>query len=192
MIRILIRNARNGPGGAHLRDAAFVAVQAQLLPDLEIQGPVPEGRAALHAFAAAVAQVRVDGVFEIGFLDELPGDGPGRAEHVLRCGVQFLRPAPVIAAAQVAVAAHLVRVHAADGRNAHHAAGLAPAALDALVRVDLPVQGGLLLAAHLGGGGAADREDAGPGERRAHFLEEIPPPDGAAFDVVFLFHRPRR
>jgi hypothetical protein len=94
----------------------LVAVQAAVVSDLEIEGTVAEGVAAFYAFPAADTQFFVDRVFEIGIFDERPFYGSARAELAFGAGVPYFRARLEVAATQVAVAAHRVRVDTFHGR----------------------------------------------------------------------------
>ena len=120
-------------GGAVARDRALVAVEAAVVPHLELERAVAEGRAALDALAAADAERLVDQVLVVGVLHERAPDRPGRG----RAGSRRTRSSRVhagleVAEAELAVAADGVAVHALDRRGREHAAGGALAALDAL------------------------------------------------------------
>ena len=130
-------------GWADFGDAALVALLAEPLPDLKKERPVPKRRAPLHAPAAPNACRFIDGVFEIGIFNVLALDGVSRAAQILGCGVELDPFVLIIPAAEKAVPAGCVLVNALHGGASKDAGGLALAALNAFIRIDLPQEGGL-------------------------------------------------
>ena len=115
MIGRFYRYTMYGSGNTDLGYFTFIAIQAQILLNLEIQGAVAKRRTALDAFAASVAQTLVDGIFEIWLLHKFPGNGTRGTEHVFGSGVKFFHIGTVVSATQVAVATHLIGMKALDG-----------------------------------------------------------------------------
>ena len=130
-------------GGTDFGDAALVALLAEFLPDLEKERPVPIRRAPLHAPAASNARRFIDGVFEIGVFNVLALDGVCRAAQILGRGVELDPFVLIIPAAEETVPAGGVLVDALHGGVFQDAGGLALAALNAFIRIDLPQEGGL-------------------------------------------------
>jgi hypothetical protein len=130
-------------GGTDFGDAALIALLAEFLPDLEKERPVPIRRTPLHAPTAPNACRFIDGVFEIGVFNVLALDGVSRAAQILGCGVELDPFVLIIPAAEKAVPAGCVLVNALHGGASKDAGGLALAALNAFIRIDLPQEGGL-------------------------------------------------
>jgi hypothetical protein len=108
------------------------------MPHLQVQRPVPEGIAALHAFAASYAQLFIDGVFKIGIFDKCPLDRTGRTKLTFRSCVSGFGPRLEIAAAQVAIPAHRIRMNAFHGRMGQNTVDRAFFTLDTDVGIYLP------------------------------------------------------
>ena len=130
-------------GGTDFGDAALIALLAEFLPDLEKERPVPIRRTPLHAPAASNARRFIDGVFEIGVFNVLALDGVSRAAQILGCGVELDPFVLIIPDAEETVPAGGVLVDALHGGVFQDAGGLALAALDAFVGIDLPQEGRL-------------------------------------------------
>ena len=130
-------------GWADFGDAALVALLAEFLPDLEEERPVPIRRTPLHAPSASNARRLIDGVFEIGIFNVLALDGVRRTTQVFGCGVELAPLVLIIPAAEETVPAGGVLVDALHGGASKDAGGLALAALNAFIRIDLPQEGGL-------------------------------------------------
>ena len=144
-VRFVGGNACERTRWADFGDAAFIAVFAQMPTHLKEQRAVAEGGAAFHAFPAADAFVFIDFVFKIRVFHIGADDGVRRAAQILTGGVEFDSLVLVITAAKQAIAARCVLMDAFDGGAWQHAFRLAFAALDAFVRIDLPIVSRLLL-----------------------------------------------
>jgi len=167
----------DGVGGAHAGDGALVAVDAEVVHDLQVEGAISEGSAALYAFGAAHAELLIDDIFEVGFFDELAGDGRSGAQLVFAAGVEGVASRLEIAATEVAIPAEVVSVDALDGRGGQDAVGGAPSALGTQKGVDLPHP---LLPGHTGRRQSADAPQ-GQGQGKTHSsLNKLP----AAFNLI--------
>lgn len=125
-------------GRADFRNAALVALLAEPLTDLEEERSVPKRRTTLHAFAASDASLFVDGIFEIGILNILALDGVSRATQIFGCGVKLNPFVLIIPAAEEAISAGCVLMNAFHGRVSKDTSGLALAALNTFVWINLP------------------------------------------------------
>jgi hypothetical protein len=83
------RNPAHGIGGTIPGNGALVAPHAAIVPDLQVQGTVPEGGTSFHTFATTNAKLLIDDIFEIGLLDKSPLDSRGGTELVLGPGFQL-------------------------------------------------------------------------------------------------------
>ena len=70
LVGFIIRYPADGLGGACGCDGALVAVDTEIVPDLQMQRSVAEGRAPLYAFGTAYAQLLIDDIFKIGLLNK--------------------------------------------------------------------------------------------------------------------------
>jgi len=137
-IRLVGRDAAKCAGRTSARDRTIVAVDATVMPNLQVQRPVSEGLAPFHALAATNTKGFVNAVREVRIFDERALDGTDGAELVFRRCVQLLRFRAEIAAAQVTIAAHIIGVNAFhSGWHKDAIRGAAPA-LCAFFRIDLP------------------------------------------------------
>jgi hypothetical protein len=161
----------------------LVAIQAAVMPRLQVQRPVPERIAAFHAFAATDAQLLIDGVFKIGILDVRPLDRSRRAELAFRSCVSVLGSGLEITAAQVAIPAHGIGMDTFYSRMGQDTVDRTFFTLDTDVRVQLPD--------HLFGRRLAGQECCKSSDRQAHERVEAFPHKIPAFDPVLgrpFFH----
>ncbi len=119
-------------------DGAHVTVYAPIVTNLQKQRAVAESRASLHAAAAGDAQQFVDDILVVRIFDVCSPNGTGGTEFALRAGIQVLGARLKISAAEIAVAAYVIRVNAFGRRRGKDALGLTVTALYAHIRVDLP------------------------------------------------------
>jgi len=98
-------------------NGAFIAMDADIMPDLQLERPVAEGAATLYTFAAPYAQGLIDGIFKKRILDEFPFDGIGRTKLVLGARGQRFCFRLEIPATQITVSAHGIHMHALHGRR---------------------------------------------------------------------------
>lgn len=124
---------RTNPG-----NGAFVAIIAQVVPDLQMEGSVPEGGAPLHTFRTTDAEVFIDDVFKIGVFDKFSLYGRCGTELVFGTRFQPGHSWFEIPAAEVAISAQVVCMHAFYSGRIFHAIGGASPALAALEGIDLP------------------------------------------------------
>src|SRR5262249_23139405 len=132
------RHPQKRVAGANLRDGAFVAVYATVVPHLEKERAVTETVTPLNAFGASDAQMLVDRVFIIWVFDECSLDRCGRTEAVLGTSVEIVRSRFEVPGAKLAVTTNRVGVNAFYRRLLQHAVGRAVAATHTFLRVDLP------------------------------------------------------
>ena len=78
------RIIRTVPGNGTL-----VAIQASVMPYLQMQGPVPKGRTPFHTFSAPNTKIFIDGKFEKWFFNEAAIYGRGRTELIFSSRIQI-------------------------------------------------------------------------------------------------------
>ncbi len=128
----------NRVGGALGCDRALVALDAQLLVDLEEEGAVAVIGAALDASGTSDAQIGIDDVLVVIIFDPFTNESGGGAEEVFGGGGESIGFGLEVTGAEVAVAAEWEDVEALDGGGVEDAVGGTSFAVDALVGVDLP------------------------------------------------------
>jgi hypothetical protein len=128
----------NGIRGAHAGNGAFVAIEANVVNDLQVHRTVPERSAAFHTFGTTNTKIFVDVIFEIRFFNKTAFDSTGWAKLVFGSSSEFIGIRFEISAAQIAVTAQIEGMKAFDRRRAHHTVGGTAAALGTFKRVDLP------------------------------------------------------
>ena len=122
-------------------DGAFVTVDAPIVSDLEIERSVAKYFTSFDALGTADAQIFIDIVFPIGFLDKHPLDGSRGAELVFRSRGQCSGSGKEIPEAEIAIAADGIGLNAFDGGIVEHTVGSAVFTLNTGIRIDLPDPG---------------------------------------------------
>ena len=147
-VRLAGRYALNRIGGAGASNGAFVAVDAPVVPDLQMQRAVAEHRTAFHALGATDTERFVNCVFVVRVFDKLSFDRAGRAKLVFGGGAEFVWLWLKVSGAELAITAHVEAVDAFDRGEFQHALGRTPAALCAFPRINLPDCAGRVCAAN--------------------------------------------
>jgi hypothetical protein len=81
-IRFIRRNPADGIRRTGRSNGTLVAIQTEVVPDLQVQRSVPEGGASLDTFGASDTEILIDHILKVGLLDEPPLDG--------RCGTELI------------------------------------------------------------------------------------------------------
>jgi len=115
MVWLRRRNAMNRIRGAGASDGTFIAVNAAVMPDLEMERAIAEHRATFHTFTATDAERFVNRVFVIWVFDKLPFDCAGGAELIFSGGIELVRLWFEVTGAKLAVTAHIKTVNAFHG-----------------------------------------------------------------------------
>jgi hypothetical protein len=110
------------------------------MPDLQLQGSVPEGTATLHAFSATNAKRFINGIFKKWIFDKFSFDGICRAKLVFGSSIQYFGFRLEITAAQIAVTAHGINMDTFNRRGSQNTVCSATPALNAFCRIQLPYQ----------------------------------------------------
>jgi hypothetical protein len=108
------------------------------MPCLKVQRAVPERIAALHTFAAPDTQLFIDYVFEIGIFYIRPLDSTGWTELAFRSCISRSGAWLKVSAAQIAVSAHRVGMHAFHSRMRQNTVDRTFFTLDTDAGVQLP------------------------------------------------------
>jgi len=137
-IRLLSGDSPESVAGANSGNGAFVAVQATIVAHLEIEGTVAEPIAALDAFGATDAELRIDDVLIVRIFDERALDGRGGTQLVLGARVQIVRFRVEIASAKFAIAADRMGVETLHRRLLQDTGRGAVIAVQAFLWVKLP------------------------------------------------------
>ena len=131
-------HAVDGIGGAYPGDGTLVAVDAEVVHDLQVEGTIPERGTPFHAFGTAYTEILIDDIFEIGLFDELAGDGRSGTQLVFTARIEVVAPGLEIAAAEIAIPTEVVSMNAFDSRGGQDTVGGAPSALGTRKGIDLP------------------------------------------------------
>lgn len=95
-------------------DTAGVAILAAVMPDLQIEGTVPEISAALHAESASCAERFLNRIFEIRRFDKFPADRACGTNLILRGFVEAGGIGLEVTKAELAIAAHHIPMRTFD------------------------------------------------------------------------------
>jgi len=142
-------------GGAVECNGTLVALQAQVLPDLQEEGTVSEGEAAVHTFSAAYTEIVVNNVLEIGPFHFPTRKGIGRAHLVFCSCVPCKKLWVEKAGAKITIAAQCPILETLDRRNQFGTSVGTDAAPDTFVGINLPnerITGNFLLTGEQTGG----------------------------------------
>ncbi len=174
---IVGRHALERLGRTYSRNCAVVTVDATVVSHLQVQRAVAEKLASLDAFSATDTKFFRDQIFIKGVFHKTSLDGPGGAELIFGGGIGLPCLGSMEPAAQLAVSADIIGVDALDSGRHEHAGSCAPAALDTLLRVQLPgmTDGGSLAARRLQANSAQRQCRCGP----QNVFPELPPIAGA-------------
>jgi hypothetical protein len=137
-IRVAGRHPTEGVARTNFGDRALVAVYTAIMPHLEKERPVAEPIAALDAFGASDAQAFIDGVLVIGIFDERALNRGGRAQTILRAGIQVIRLGFKIAGTKLAISANGESVDTFDGGLFEHTMSGTISTANTFLRVNLP------------------------------------------------------
>lgn len=137
-VGIVSGNALKGMRGTLDRNGALVAVEATIMPDLQVERAIAKLNAATDALAAADAERLINRIFVIRILQSLSLDSTCWAKLVLSAGVQGGGLSLKVAGAQLAIAAHIAQLDTLDSRLLKDAVRCAMSALDAFGWIDLP------------------------------------------------------
>jgi hypothetical protein len=146
-VRVVGRHPLDGIGRTDPCDGTFIAVVAEIMLDLKVQGSIAERGTSLHALGTAYAKIFIDLILKIGLLNEFSLQCSRGTKLVLSTCIQPDRTRYEITATKVAVTTQVIGMHTFySGRIADTFCGTA-AALVALKGIDLPdpvLSGGML------------------------------------------------
>jgi hypothetical protein len=96
-IRFTGRNPNNGLRWTESRNGTFIAVFAEVMPDLEVQRAIPEGGATSHTFGTADTKRFIYHILIVGIFNKLTPDSSSRTKLILRSctsgvGIRFQIP----------------------------------------------------------------------------------------------------
>jgi hypothetical protein len=100
----------DGVGRTNGGNGALITVQTAVVPDLHMQGTVSKSGTPFNTFGTADAELLIDDIFKIGFLDKPALNGCSGTELILGTGFQF-GPRFEIAPAKIAVSTQIIGMH---------------------------------------------------------------------------------
>jgi len=137
-VRLIGWDTPKRTGRARCGDAAFIAIQTAIMPDLQKERTIAKSITALNALAATDTQFVVDSVFIIGVFDKSPNNRTGGTELIFRTGIERFRLRLKIAGTQITVAAHGKGMYTFNGRLFLDTISSAVATGYTLIRINLP------------------------------------------------------
>ena len=91
-------------------NGALVAVQTAVVPDLHMQGTVSKRGTSFYTLGTANAELLINDIFKIGFLDKPALNGSSWTELILGTGFPF-SPRFEIAPAKITIATQVIGMH---------------------------------------------------------------------------------
>jgi hypothetical protein len=104
------RYPADGIGRTNRTNGALVTVQTAVMPDLHMQGTVSKGGTPFYTLGTADAELLINDIFKIGFLDKPALNGSSGTELILGTGFPF-SPRFEIAPAKITVPTQGIGMH---------------------------------------------------------------------------------
>jgi hypothetical protein len=109
-VRFTGRYPADGIGRTDGCNGALVTVQTAVVPDLHMQGTVTKGGTPFYTLGATDAELLINDIFKIGFLDKPALNGCSWTELILGTGFPF-SPRFEIASAKITVSTQVIGMH---------------------------------------------------------------------------------
>jgi hypothetical protein len=130
-------NPADGIRRTHAGDGTLIAIQTEIMPDLQMQGAVTKGGASFYAFGTTDTQLFVNDIFKVRFLYEPTLYGRCRTKLIFCAGFQF-GPGFEIPPTQITVAAEIIGMNALNRRFRPYTFRGTSTALCTFKGIDLP------------------------------------------------------